>query len=113
MSNQDSIHLTDKYLSDTITKNEEEDKQKDESIKVIDNITQETKIKFKEIERVLTRLAKDDDLENLKPLDKAQIKESQEEEEDPDIFSKDDKDKPPIPPIYGRIKKSARNRKRW
>jgi hypothetical protein len=105
MSNQDSIHLTDKYLSDTITKNEEEDKQKDESIKVIDNITQETKIKFKEIERVLIKLSKDDDLENLKPLDKAQIKESQEKEENPleDIFGKDDK--PPIPPIYGRIKK--------
>ncbi len=65
MPNQDSIHLTDKYLSDTITKNEEEDKQKDESIKVIDDITVCTKRGFEQIEKVLIKLSKDDDLANL------------------------------------------------
>lgn len=107
MSNQDS-NASSEYLSGTLLKGDEEDNNnKEGGIKVIDDVTRCTKKGFEQIEKVLIKLAKDDDLVNLKPLTRIQIEEIQEKEKekDPleDIFSKNDK--PPIPPIYDRVKK--------
>ena len=67
MSKQDSTHIADKYLSGAIVNNDEEDKQKDKdgSVKIIDDITVCTKRGFEQIEKVLIKLSKDDDLANL------------------------------------------------
>jgi hypothetical protein len=66
MSNKYSTNIEDKYLSGAIV-NDEEDKQKnkDGSVKIIDDITICTKRGFEQIERVLIKLSKDDDLANL------------------------------------------------
>lgn len=67
MSKQDSTHIADKYLSGAIVNDDEEDKQKDKdgSVKIIDDITVCTKRGFEQIEKVLIKLSKDDDLANL------------------------------------------------
>ena len=60
MSNKYSTHIADKYLSGAIVNDDEEDKQKDKdgSVKIIDDITVCTKRGFEQIEKVLIKLSK-------------------------------------------------------
>lgn len=67
MSNQDSTHIANEYLLGATVRNEDKEKQKDKdgSVKIIDDITVCTKRGFEQIEKVLIKLSKDDDLANL------------------------------------------------